>query len=126
MLNQEKGKLDLQIKNVREKRNAISRKIGNFKRKSTPTESDFTENEKNLKTRDVLNRYLATINNVVALSQYKKGSGVRKHKQPKRNAYNIQDKSYGNLSIDVPKLMNEMKLDVRRGGKIICQANADK
>ena len=36
------------------------------------------ENEKNLKTRDVLNRYLATINNVVALSQYKKGSGVRK------------------------------------------------
>ena len=62
----------------------------------------------------------------MALSQYKKGSGVRKYKQPKRNAYKIQDKSYGNLSVDVPKLMNEMKLDVRRGGKIIYQANADK
>ena len=55
LLNQEKGKLDFLSKNVTEKRNAISRKIGNFKRKSTPTESDFMENEKNLKTRDVLN-----------------------------------------------------------------------
>ena len=126
LLNQEKGKLDFLTTNVTEKRNAISRKIGNFKRKSTPTESDIMENEKNLKTRDVLNRYLATISNVVALSQYKKGSGVRKYKQPKRNAFKIQDKSYGNLSVDVPKLMNEMKLDVRRGGKIIYQANADK
>ena len=84
------------------------------------------ENEKNLKDRDVLNRYLITIKNVIALSQYKKRSGVRKYKQPKRNAYKIQDKSYGNLSVDVPKLMNEMKLDVCRGGKIIYQANADK
>ena len=33
---------------------------------------------------------------------------------------------YGNLSVDVPRLMNEMKLNVFRGGKIIYHADADK
>ena len=60
------------------------------------------------------------------LSTQKKGSGVRSYKQPKRNAYKISDSSFGNLSVDVPKLLNEMKLNVRRGGKIIYQADADK
>ena len=39
------------------------------------------------------------------------GSGV-KYKQPKRNAYKIQDGSYGGLVIDVPRLFNDMKLNV--------------
>ena len=56
----------------------------------------------------------------------KQGSGIRKYKQPKRNAYKISDSSFGNLSVDVPKLKNEMKLNVRRGGKIVYQADVDK
>ena len=69
---------------------------------------------------------------VQAIPQYtkKKGSGAkqgaRKYKQPKRNAYKISDSAYGNLSVDVPRLINEMKLNVFRGGKIIYQADADK
>ena len=53
------------------------------------------------------------------------GSGV-KYKQPKRNAYKIQDGSYGGLVIDLPRLFNEMKLNVFRGGKLLYEANADK
>ena len=65
---------------------------------------------------------------IQAIPKYTKktGTGVRKYKQPKRNAYKISNSSYGNLSVDVPKLKNEMKLNVRRGGKIIYQADADK
>ena len=80
-----------------------------------------------MEVQDILNRYLQTIANVSDVSLYvKKGSGIRKYKQPKRNAYKISDSSYGNLSVDVPRLMNEMKLNVFRGGKIIYQADADK
>ena len=53
------------------------------------------------------------------------GSGV-KYKQPKRNAYKIQDGGYGGLVIDVPKLFNEMKLNVFRGGKLLYQSDADR
>ena len=57
----------------------------------------------------------------------KKGQGIRKYKQPRRNAYKIQKSSeYGGLLIDVPKLMNEMKLNAYRDGKLIYKANADK
>ena len=123
----ERGKLNFLEDNVTKKRNDISREISNFKRKKDKKESDFMENQSNLKVRDILNRYLETIKNVLAVSQYtKKGSGVRSYKQPKRNAYKISDSSFGNLSVDVPKLLNEMKLNVRRGGKIIYQADADK
>ena len=65
---------------------------------------------------------------VQAIPKYtkKKGSGIRKYKQPKRNAYKISDSAYGDLSVDVPKLKNEMKLNVFRGGKIVYHADADK
>ena len=53
------------------------------------------------------------------------GSGGR-YKQPKRNAYKIQDGGYGGLVIDVPKLFNEMKLNVFRGGKLLYQSDADR
>ena len=127
LLKLEKGKLNFLEDNVKRKRNVISREIGTFKRKKDPKESDFMKNQSNLKTRDILNRYLETIKNISAVSQYtKKGSGVRSYKQPKRNAYKISDSSFGNPSVDVPKLKNEMKLNVRRGGKIIYQTDVDK
>ena len=53
------------------------------------------------------------------------GKGV-KYKPPKRNAYKIQDGEYGGLTIDLPKLFNEMKLNVFRGGKLVYQSDADK
>ena len=132
LLKLDKGKLTFLKNNVKARRDAISSEIGAFKRKKDPKESDFTKNESNEKVRDILNRYLQTIANVSDVPLYiKKGSGaqgagIRKYKQPKRNAYKISDSSYGNLSVDVPRLMNEMKLNVFRGGKIIYQADADK
>ena len=87
-----------------------------LKEKKLKTESDFTKHQNNLEVRDILNRYLQTIANVSDVSLYvKKGSGIRKYKQPKRNAYKISGSAYGNLSVDVPKLKNEMKLNVFRG-----------
>ena len=56
-------------------------------------------------------------------SSPKKGQGL---KQPKRNAYKIQDGQYGGLVIDLPRLYNEMKLNVYRGGKLLYSADADK
>ena len=127
LLKLDQAKLNFLEKNVRAKRNAISDEIGAFKRKKDPKQSDFTKNESNEKVKGILNRYLKTIANVSNVSLYvKKGSGIRKYKQPKRNAYKISGSAYGNLSVDVPKLKNEMKLNVFRGGKIIYQADADK
>ena len=122
----EKDYLQYLENNAREKRNAISNEIGAFKRIKNSTGGQELKDQQNEKMRDVLNRYLETIKYVVALPHYKKGSGIRKYKQPKRNAYKISDSSFGNLSVDLPKLKNEMKLNVRRGGKIIYQADADK
>ena len=123
----DKGKLTFLKNNVKARRDAISSEIGAFKRKKAKTESDFTKHQNNLEVQDILNRYLQTIANVSDVSLYvKKGSGIRKYKQPKRNAYKISGSAYGNLSVDVPKLKNEMKLNVFRGGKIIYQADADK
>ena len=53
------------------------------------------------------------------------GSGGR-YKQPKCNAYKIQDGGYGGLVIDLPKLFKEMKVFAYRGGKLVYQSDADK
>ena len=132
LLKLDKGKLSFLEKEVKARRDALSGEIGAFKRKKAKTESDFMKHQNNLEVRDILNRYLQTIANVSDVSLYVKkgsgaqGAGIRKYKQPKRNAYKISDSAYGNLSVDVPKLKNEMKLNVFRGGKIIYQADADK
>ena len=132
LLKLDKGKLTFLKNNVKARRDAISSEIGAFKRKKAKTESDFTKHQNNLEVQDILNRYLQTIANVSDVSLYvKKGSGIRKYKQPKRNAYKISGSAYGNLSVDVPKLKNEMKLNVFRGGeggsrKLIYQADVDK
>ena len=118
---------------TKKERKKISDKITGIKNKKglTPTEKD--EEVKQLekqrdRERPIFDNYLTTITMVQAIPKYtkKKGSGIRKYKQPKRNAYKISDSSYGNLSVDVPKLKNEMKLNVFRGGKIVYHADADK
>ena len=118
---------------TKKERKKISDKITGAKNKKglTPTQKD--EEVKQLekqrdRERPIFDNYLTTITMVQAIPKYtkKKGSGIRKYKQPKRNAYKISDSSYGNLSVDVPKLKNEMKLNVFRGGKIVYHADADK
>ena len=116
----------------------VSKKISGKKRHITSLEKkavtvpqkdrddleSFTREKKSLST------YANTVDDVLNLRKYyvkpKQGSGIRKYKQPKRNAYKISDSSYGNLSVDVPRLINEMKLNVFRGGKLIYHADADK
>ena len=56
----------------------------------------------------------------------KKGKGFRKYKQPKRNAYKIQNSHYGGLLVDYPKLMNNMLLDVYKDNKLVYQDKADR
>ena len=55
------------------------------------------------------------------------GSGVRKYRQPTRNAYKITSQGqYGGLMINVPRLMNEMVVEVVKGGNIVYEQPADK
>ena len=77
------------------------------------------------KEKETINSYGETVRDVINFQTHystpKKGRG-----QPKRNAYKIQDGSYGGLVIDLPRLFNEMKLNVFRGGKLLYSADADK
>ena len=76
------------------------------------------------KEKETINSYGETVRDVINFQTHystpKKGSG-----QPKRNAYKIQDGQYGGLVIDLPRLYNEMKLNVYRGGKLLYSADAD-
>ena len=100
--------------------------IGLKNTKKKDVSQELKEKEKERKTID---SYAQTINDIISLKTYyltpKKGKGV-KYKQPKRNAYNIQDGGYGGLVIDLPKLFNEIKLNVFRGGKLVYQSGADR
>ena len=109
-----------------EERNNFSRRIGTFKRLKKTNYNERMTHAYNERRRETLNKYLEAIALAATSSKYKTGSGIRKYKQPKRNAYKISDSSFGNLSVDVPRLKNEMKLNVFRGGKIVYHADADK
>ena len=82
---------------------------------------DMVQLNKNLESSKI---YENTVHNIIeAKKAHKKGKGL---KQPKRNAYKIQDGQYGGLAIDLPRSFNEMKLNVFRGGKLLYSADADK
>ena len=131
LLKMSEEKLVAAYNKAKDKNKSIGMVIGGLKRRKPKTEDEKQEIEHSLKTyektRDIIDRYLTTIKNVKQLPQYtKKGEGVRKYKQPRRNAYKITNNQYGGLFIDIPKLMKNQKLDVYHGGKIIYQADADK
>ena len=111
---------------VTDAKNNYSRRIGAFKRIKNPNPNEIRNNAYNEGRRETMKKYLEAITLAAASTKYKQGTGIRKYKQPKRNAYKISDSSFGNLSVDVPRLMNEMKLNVFRGGKLIYHADADK
>ena len=112
---------------VKEISKTIGNKLSSLKRtKIKDVSQEIKEKERE---RETIDSYAQTISDVKSLQTYyttpKKGKGI-KYKQPKRNAYKIQDGGYGGLVIDFPKRFNEMKLNVFRGGKMVYEANADK
>ena len=55
------------------------------------------------------------------------GTGVRKYRQSKRNAYKIDTGGqYGGLMINVPRLLNEMVVEAVKGGSIIYEQPVDR
>ena len=119
------------IKEVSGKIGGKKRHMTSLKKKAvTIPQEDIDDLESFTREKKSLSTYASSIDDVLNLRKYyvepKTGTGVRKYKQPKRNAYKISDSSFGNLSVDVPKLKNGMKLHVHRGGKIVYQADADK
>ena len=92
------------------------------KLKGPKKNKDMDQLKKNLESSKI---YENTVHNILEVKRHtptpQKGRG-----QPKRNAYKIQDGSYGGLVIDLPRLYNEMKLNVFRGGKLLYSADADK
>ena len=115
--------------------------IGQQKSKLTKKMGDKAKNEdeyKELKRKkQTLDKY-KTIEDNLKYNAYKtKGDGIRKYKQPKRNAYKIQNSHfsspespsvwhYGGLLVDYPKLMNNMLLDVYKNDKLVYQDKVDK
>ena len=88
---------------------------------------DYERNEKEL---PYFKDYLSRLEHIKAAPKYI-GDGIRRYKQPKRNAYKITNNQYGGLLIDVPSLMNRMKWNAYRGrggggGKLVYQADADR
>ena len=80
-------------------------------RKKEPNEERMKKIEENTVNREIVsNRYLETIEKLLDIPQYAK----------------IQNNQYGGLSIDVPKLINEMKPNSYRGGKLIYESQVDK
>ena len=118
-------------KEVTKKISGMKRHMTSLKKKEvTIPQNDIDDLESFTREKKSLSTYASTIDDVLNLRKYymkpKQGSGIRKYKQPKRNAYKISDSAYGDLSVDVPRLKNEMKLNVFRGGKIVYHADADK
>ena len=90
--------------------------------KGSQKNKDMAQLNKNVESAKI---YANTVRNILEVKRHastpQKGSG-----QPKRHAYKIQDGSYGGLVIDLPRLLNEIKLNVFRGGKLLYSADADR
>ena len=113
--------------------------IGQRKRQLTMKMGAKAKNEDEYKElerkKQTLDNYKTFIEDNLRYNAYKtKGEGIRKYKQPKRNAYRIQNSSnsspsvwhYGGLLVDYPKLMNNMLLDVYKDNKLVYQDKADR
>ena len=91
--------------------------------------SNAKEIEKNdlaIYQKDNFIKYKEVLDIVPKGRKHLKGKGFRKYKQPKRNAYKIQNSHFGGLLVDYPKLMNNMLLDVYKNDKLVYQDKADK
>ena len=105
--------------------------IGKRKRQLTMKMGAKAKNEDEYKElerkKQTLDNYKTFIEDNLRYNAYKtKGEGIRKYKQPKRNAYKIQNSHFGGLLVDYPKLLNNMLLDVYKDNKLVYQDKADK
>ena len=125
LLTYTKKQLDDYGEEIKETNKKLTFELAGLRRtKKEDVSQKIKEKESEQKT---MKKYADAIDHLLISYLYmgtpKKGKGL---KQPKRNAYKIQDGQYGGLVIDLPRLFNEMKLDVFRGGKLLYSADADK
>ncbi|KAL9951123.1 hypothetical protein ACROYT_G043727 [Oculina patagonica] len=76
------------------------------------------------KDQEILSKYRTVIKGINL--REKTGEGIRSYKQPKRNAYKINNGQYGGLLINVPRLINEMVIEAVKDGKMVYEDIADK
>ncbi|MCV6607745.1 MAG: hypothetical protein OIF32_05990, partial [Campylobacterales bacterium] len=97
LLKKDNEYLNPYYESVKEKRNKIAAKIAALNRTKTKDVSDEIEEKEDDRTS--INKYLSTISDsIIAVKRYlpkQSGQGVRRYKQPKRNAYKLQDNQYG-------------------------------
>ncbi|KAL9954669.1 hypothetical protein ACROYT_G042234 [Oculina patagonica] len=106
------------IPEEKEVRSAISHLTG--KRRS----SNMIIKNNARKDQEVLSKYRTIIKGINL--REKKGEGIRSYKQPKRNAYKINNGQYGGLLINVPRLINEMVIEAVKDGRKVYEDIADK
>ncbi|KAL9969366.1 hypothetical protein ACROYT_G021574 [Oculina patagonica] len=76
------------------------------------------------KDQEILSKYRTIIKGINL--REKTGEGIRSYKQPKRNAYKINNGQYGGLLINMPRLINEMVIEAVKDGKMVYEDIADK
>lgn len=76
---------------------------------------------------NTLRKYRASIADILSSYKYVKKTGQGLYNQPKRNAYKIDQKTgqYGNLKIDLPKLVGQLKLIAYKDGKKVYDKRVD-
>ena len=108
-----KYEFDPDLKNIPDEK-AIRSKISHLtgKRRS----SNLIVKNNAIKDQEILSKY-NTIIKGIKLREIK-GEGVRTYRQPKRNAYKINNGQYGGLLINMPRLINEMVIEAMKGKKV--------
>ena len=115
---------NININEIGRKKTKITKKLQS--KAKAKVDPKYIELEREKITLDKYKEFIESLlTNVDILS---KGSGIhkRKYKQPKRNAYKIQNSHYGGLLVDYPKLTNNMLLDVYKDNKLVYQDKADR
>ena len=113
--------LDPDLKNIpneKEIRSKISHLTG--KRRS----SNLIVKNNAIKEQEILSKYNTIIKGIKLREM--KGKGIRTYRQPKWNAYKINNSKYGGLLINMPRLINEMVIEAVKDGKKVYEDIADK
>ena len=111
---------DINVTEIGKQKRQLTNKMG----EKAKNDDEYKELERKKETLDKYKNFIIDILKYKAYTT--KGEGIRKYKQPKRNAYKIQNSHYGGLLIDYPKLMNNMLLDVYKDNKLVYQDKADR
>ena len=111
---------DINVTEIGKQKRQLTNKMG----EKAKNDDKYKELERKKETLDKYKNFI--IDNLKYKAYTTKGEGIRKYKQPKRNAYKIQNSHYGGLLIDYPKLINNMLLDVYKDNKLVYQDKADR